>query len=312
MTRNTPSHEICEAALRALQQLSANLNADPEVIEQMTVEELRAEMWEMGLDPDKWPQHLPVRESGTSIEPAMRSGLDNVVFDTADVSVGALSGKMAAATAKRRNLRLLVVRDADGGGTWQPIDALLKDPQVLNLLRRYCQRFEFRSFGRSYDPEDLYQDVLIQIWRYRDRLAEPGNILNLRDFKNWLFVVTRNQYLKRVRQNAKARNRSDEQIENIELTVDDNYVRKYFLTHFLNFMEGYSDPRQLSIRFWLEGYSYREIASILHGRNESCSHVTVRNWIMNAIDDFRRTLEVFDTEPARRRAVSAKLIQRHV
>jgi RNA polymerase sigma factor (sigma-70 family) len=309
MNERTPGHE---AALRALESLSASLDADPERIESLTVEELQEEMREIGLDPNRRSPYLPGRSSDTSIDPAMRSGLDNVVFDTEEsLSSDVPRSEAAFTTTKTHPLRLLVARDDDGTCTWQPIDALFREPQLVKKLRSFCWRFSFRCFHGVYGPEDLYQDVLIKVWKHRDKLAGPGNILSERDFQSWLFVVTRNQYLSRVRQNAKTCKRSDEQFEDGELTTDKDNSEKYFLRHFLDFIEGYSEPRQLSIRFWLEDYSYREIASMLRGRNVLCSYVTVRNWIMNAIDDFRRTLEVFDTEPARRRAVAARLIQRH-
>jgi len=211
----------------------------------------------------------------------------------------------------RQPIRLLIARGEDGTGTWQSIDALLSEPRFVKKLRGFCHRFSFRCFYGSYESEDLYQDVVMKVWAHKDQLAEPGNILSERDLWAWLFVVTRNQYYNRVRRNSRIRKRSDVLIEDVEVATETEYSEKYYLDHFLDFIEGYSESKQLSIRFWLEDYSYREIASMLHGRNVQCSHVTVRTWIMNAVDDFRRTLEAFDTESARRLAVAARLIQRH-
>lgn len=302
MNDRTPGNKLHEAALCALENLCASLDADPEMIGSMTVAELREEMWEMGLDPDKPIPHLPARTSDTSIDPALRSGLDNVVLDTEE------SRSIAAETYP---IRLLVARNNDGTGTWQPIDALFREPHFVKRLRGFCYRFSFRCFHGSYGPDDLYQDVLVKIWKHRDKLAAPGNILSERDFRSWLFVVARNQYYSRVRQNSKTSKRCDKQIEDVELTEEPDNSEKYFLEHFLDFIQGYSESRQLSIRFWLEDYSYREIANMLRGRNVQCSYVTVRSWVMNAVDDFRRTLGLFDTESARRRAVTGRLIQRH-
>jgi RNA polymerase sigma factor (sigma-70 family) len=240
----------------------------------------------------------------------MRSGLDNVVFDT-DESLSSDAPGSESASTETHPLRLLVGRDDEGTCTWQPIDALFREQQFVKKLRIFCRRFSFQCFHGVYGPEDLYQDVLVKVWKHRDKLAAPGNIVSERDLQSWLFVVTRNVYLNRVRQNVKTSQRCDKQIENVELPTDKGYSQEYYLGHFLDFIEGYSESKQLSIRFWLEDYSYREIASMLRGRNVQCSHVSVRSWIMHAIDDFRRTLEVFDTEPARRRAVAARLIQHH-
>jgi len=161
-------------------------------------------------------------------------------------------------------------------------------------LRRYCRRFDFRCFRGVYGPDDLCQDLWLTIWKHRDELDAPENILSERDLESWFFVVSRNHYLNRVRQNAKAGTRVDVDIEDIEIPMEDDYSDKYFLSRFHDFIQRYSESRQLSIQLWLEGFSYREIAAMLHDRDVQCSYVTVRSWITNVLDDFRRTLEVFD------------------
>lgn len=321
MIEPKPGNEIRETAFRALHAFSRWLDSDPEVIESMSPQELEEEMREMGLDPDRPIPHLPGRAPETpSIDGRLRVDAFRIALDTAGDAASPPgrsqvrnSTDIAAQTVQSDRTRLLIARGPDGECTREAIGSLLNNDAFRKCLRTICARFNFNRFAGCYSAEDLYQDTCLKVWNYRSKLAKPGNILSEQDFRGWLFVVTRNQYCNRVRQlnrlQARGCSRHDIPIDEIDLTAPEHSQEgKYLLNRFLDFIAGYSESRQWTIRLWLQGYSYREIATKLTSLDERCSHVTVANWIAKAIDAFRRTLEAYDTEPARSRAVAARLL----
>ncbi|HKU76868.1 MAG TPA: sigma-70 family RNA polymerase sigma factor [Pyrinomonadaceae bacterium] len=296
-----PGNELRETALQSLHDFSAELDAHPEMIESLTLRELRKEMTAMGLDPDRPIPHLPACANATQLDDIFRRGLDNIVFDTA---ASALEESSADQSHESSRMRLLVARGADGTPIHVLIDALMNEPRVRRQLKEFCSRFDFRPFGGAYDVEDLYQDVWIKVWQYREKLARSGNVLSERQFAGWLFVVVRNYYCKQIRKLKVHRwSRSAQPIETIEQATDDNSYNRILLRQFLEFIKRYPKPNRRAIRLWLEDNTYREIAIILSNQGAFCSHVTIGSWIVNAIAEFRRTVEVYDTEESRFRAV---------
>jgi RNA polymerase sigma factor (sigma-70 family) len=313
--KSNPGDELRHAAFCALHELCTRLEAHSEIIASMTVAELRDQMTEMGLDPDRPIPYLPGRPSDTRIDGRLRRGADNVVFDTVE-GVSPESG--AALSSRKLKTRLLIAREEDGTCTYESVDGLLRNQIVARRLRHICSQFNFRAFKGAYDTEDLCQDVWLRVWRHREKLVEPGNILepgdamNQTGFYGWLYVIARNQYFNKIRElKTKDRLLTDEQIETLAVPASSGYDEKrYLLESFREFIKGYPKSRQRTIELWLQGYSYREIAELLSNEEVPCSHVTIGKWIMSAVDAFKRTIQAFDSEPARSEALSARLLQR--
>jgi len=186
----------------------------------------------------------------------------------------------------------------DGLGS---IDSLYQYPKFRTKLRGYCYSFSFKAFNGTCDPEDLYQDVCVKVWKRRSELLKPGNIMNEEEFFGWLFILTRNHYFSRLRQLKTLRKygfvRDDTPVEEIDVAApDDGSEGSYFLRRFLGFIEQYTDARQLALKLWLEGYSYREIEEKLRGTSSCYSHVTVRNWVTASLDAFRKSVGVASPE----------------
>ena len=172
------------------------------------------------------------------------------------------------------------------------IDGLYEYPEFRKKLGIICQHFSFNLFDGTYGRDDLYQDVCIKVLKSERKLLKPGNIVNETDFYGWLFVVTRNQYLSRVRyfsKNGLVRDASP--VEDLDVpATDDDTEGRYFLKRFLRFLKRYPVVQRTVVRLWLQGYSYREIEKKFQGTTSSCSHVTVGNWVHAILDDFRKSL----------------------
>jgi DNA-directed RNA polymerase specialized sigma24 family protein len=124
-----------------------------------------------------------------------------------------------------------------------------------------------------------------------------------KDFFNWLFVVTRNQYFSRLRKFNRLRKDGlsfdDTPIEELEVAApDDDHEGNDLFKHFLSFIEQYPEACRRVIGLWLEDNSYRQIAKKLQTTPFECSHVTARNWVTAAIDAFRASLGVEPPETA--------------
>ncbi len=320
------NHVIYEAAVRRLEEISGWLDSDPEMIESMSRQELHEEMAEVGLDPDRPPPVLPGRtDEAPAIEPRLRLGSEKIALDTVGTEysdAGQQARRRTKSSAGSANFsttwvdrtRLWIDGSPDGEITRLPIGSLLGNAQFRRRLLTFCRSRDFSMFSGSYSAEDLYQDTCLKVFKCRSDLVAAGNILGEHDFWGWLFIVTRNQYYNRVRQFKKGENngwfRCEKSVEDLDkASTEYDYEGQHLLSRFRDFIKGYSDRRQRAITLWLQGYSSREIVAKLESEVR-CSHVTVWHWIKIAVDDFRRTLEAYETEPARSRALAARLFQR--
>lgn len=195
--------------------------------------------------------------------------------------------------------KLFPQKFVDGCGS---IDELYRHPKFRKKLRSFCYRYHFRVFAGTYGPEDLYQDSCLKVWKCRSKFLKPGNIMNEEEFFGWLFMVTRSQYYSRIRQLNRLRNNglspADTPIEELEIAApDEGNERKYFLNRFLDFIEQYPEERQSVLKFWLQGYSYREVAMMLKSTSFKCSHVTIGNWVTASLDAFRKSLGAEISQP---------------
>ncbi|HKU76870.1 MAG TPA: sigma-70 family RNA polymerase sigma factor [Pyrinomonadaceae bacterium] len=173
------------------------------------------------------------------------------------------------------------------------IDRLYEFHKFQKRLIRYCNRFCFKIFHGAYGPEDLFQEALIKVWKYRSELLKPGNIMTEREFFGWLFVLTMRLHYSRVRQFRKNRLRDSNPFEELDIPAsDDDTEAKYFLRRFLGFITRYPEVHQAVIKLWLQGYTYRDIEDKLKGTPSSCSHVTVGNWVKTSIDEFKKSVGI--------------------
>jgi hypothetical protein len=124
-----------------------------------------------------------------------------------------------------------------------------------------------------------------------------------KDFFNWLFVVTRNQYFSRLRKFNRLRKDGlsfdDTPIEELEVAApDDDHEGNDLFKHFLSFIEQYPEACRRVIGLWLEDNSYRQIAKKLQTTPFECSHVTARTPPPPPTHPFRASLGVEPPETA--------------
>lgn len=190
----------------------------------------------------------------------------------------------------------------DGSGS---IRAVMECDEFQKFLRRIAYGRDFRAFRGERDPEDLCQEVFLNLLtkEMQRKLQIPENILNEEDFLNWLFVVIRNQHLASLRRHLagkRDRLRSDVPFEDIDcpaLVADEDKGK--LLSEFLEFIKRYPVQRQYVIRLWLKNRPYRDIQRIIKRVRFTISHVTVGNWIKASVEDFKQSLN--EPPPKRQR-----------
>jgi DNA-directed RNA polymerase specialized sigma24 family protein len=153
------------------------------------------------------------------------------------------------------------------------------------------RRYDFTVFEGSYEPEDLIVDSRLKI---RSAAPQLDPQTNAHHFLGWLKVVVHHTYLNALRKHNKPGRygwtRTDEPLEGIP-APDEDFDGKYFLHRFLEFIKTYRPERQIAILLWLlDGYSYREVEEALLEQGIKRSHTTVRRWVAESLDDFRKSL----------------------
>jgi DNA-directed RNA polymerase specialized sigma24 family protein len=169
-------------------------------------------------------------------------------------------------------------------------------------MRIFSYKYSYDSPGWMFGPDDLYCEARMNVVSKMHTLSRE-NTPNERAFVCWLKTVVRSTFVDELRK-YKARGGALEQVDILELlnirAPDENLEAKDLLKRFLNFIEIYSKTRQAAVVRWLDGYSYREIAKeVVDGDGNAVSHVTVGNWVIDAIADFRKSIGM---PPPRRRA----------
>ncbi|HMH43750.1 MAG TPA: sigma-70 family RNA polymerase sigma factor [Pyrinomonadaceae bacterium] len=169
---------------------------------------------------------------------------------------------------------------------------LVAHAEFERWMRIYSHKYYCHAPGWIFSPDDLYSEARKKVLGKVQRLSRE-NTPNARAFIRWLKTLVRNTFLDELRK-FKRRGGVLEQIE-IQVEIldvpapDENPEAKYFLNLFLKFIEIYSGTRRAALMLWLQSYSYREIAkNLVVSNGNAISHVTVRNWVIASLADFRK------------------------
>ncbi len=201
------------------------------------------------------------------------------------------------------DFRSILQRFFDGRGT---IDEILGHEHFTRWLREWRNGLDFRVFHGKYDRDDIHQDIWVKMWEMGPTLRRPDNIRPEADFIeddffNWMRVLGRNHYFSKLRfyrTLTREGLRSDQRVEEVQVPArQTNPEAKALLDRFVTFVKDgdYPDACKCAVGLWLEDYSFRDIADVLTGKGvlnskgEPFTHVTIRNWVMAVIRDFRKS-----------------------
>lgn len=164
----------------------------------------------------------------------------------------------------------------------KPIHALLESLVFLCEGRRTCCRIT--GSNKDY-AEDLFQEACIRILKYYAGALTPDKIRSESDFWGWFFTLARNIYRSERRKN---RLKYDDKPSDEHQIPDDgiDVERDRRIHEFEEYCKLLPEDRQLALRMWLEGYSYREIEKELKKIGVSGTYVTVRSRVRKAIKNF--------------------------
>ncbi len=125
-----------------------------------------------------------------------------------------------------------------------------------------------RYTGNADDAQDLVQDTFMAAFEHFDSLQET------KKFSSWLFTIMRNRFRKKARQNARyttvSLDEADGYLTDLAQTAqsvntENLYERKVDLSRLNDLLSQLGEPYQSPlILYYLEEYSYREIAEILN------------------------------------------------
>lgn len=175
------------------------------------------------------------------------------------------------------------------------IDDFLRMLEIEKWLRIFCYRYNFKSFGGVYGPQDLYWESFEKVLKFAPTL-KPENTPNERAFRGWLKTLVSTTFLDALRKlnklQSSGQERSDEPAHLLNLHAPEvDFNGKYFLRRFFEFIEPYPVAHRRAAEEWLADCSYREIAETLNDEGLSdCSHVTVRNWVEAMLKAFKEDL----------------------
>ncbi|OGC78627.1 MAG: hypothetical protein A2145_02580 [candidate division Zixibacteria bacterium RBG_16_40_9] len=124
------------------------------------------------------------------------------------------------------------------------------------LFRRYKNQtynFAYKMLGDKQSASDITQEVFIKLFKSQDN-SKPIN-----DLKNWLFILTRNLCLNKLRDSKKEIGLEAIEEESSENKIQDPQVLK--LREALNQLE--PNLKEALVLREYQGFSYQEIAEIL-------------------------------------------------
>ncbi len=132
-------------------------------------------------------------------------------------------------------------------------------PKILKICRVYA--------WQSADQDDLYQEILCQIWRALPNLKEQSHA------NTWLYRVALNTAISFVRKNIRHRTRvvecDDEKLREFpENKSSDDTQKNERLTELFKAVSQLNEMEKALVTLFLEDLSYEQIASVL-GVSES-------------------------------------------
>lgn len=162
-----------------------------------------------------------------------------------------------------------------------------KEAAFSMLIDHYSDqlgRFIFQITQRKEVAEEIVQDIFLKIWISRESLAE------VRNFRNWLFVLAKNHALNALRSVVKERMIQEQvKLENLQ-TMQSNDIPTE-TDHQLSLVDAAIAglPPQQRKAFLLSrryGLKHKEIATSMH-----LSQETVKKYIQYAVQSIHRHVE---------------------
>ncbi len=135
---------------------------------------------------------------------------------------------------------------------------------IVNQYQRDLVNFHYRFVGNRYEAEDLAQETFIKAYKKLDTLKEPGKL------KSWLYSIARNTVIDFFRKNKNKPFALDSEImENIPETTAVDYQERVANLEVSKELESCIDrlvkeDRAIIKLLYYEGFSYKEIADLLH------------------------------------------------
>lgn len=185
------------------------------------------------------------------------------------------------------------------------ISKILEHPKFLQRLRSFVRRYDFRIFRGERTEDDLFQDICVKLLQpeYAEKLRKADNVPSEEQFFGWLFLVVRSYHVDTIRRwSAQKRDglRSHLCFDDFDPPAQEvEEKNQVSLRRFLEFIKQYPPARQVAVRLWLKGKSYRSIVEILERLGfPKVTPPTIGNWLTKTIKDYRQKLE--SEEPRKR------------
>ncbi len=150
--------------------------------------------------------------------------------------------------------------------------------ELFDVYQPLLLSFVFRITKNRVTTEEIVQDIFLKIWMTRESLA------GIQSFKNYLFIVSRNQALNLIDKERRARNRQSAYEKEVTGNHDAPEEKMYHLIdEAIDRLPGQQKTAWLLSRH--EGLTYAEIAEQM-----GLSAKTVKNYIAIATDSMKSYL----------------------
>lgn len=119
---------------------------------------------------------------------------------------------------------------------------------ILKICNIYCRESE--------DREDLYQDIIIQLWKSFPKFENRSSI------STWIYRISLNVAISRYRKNLKQP--SQEQLNNELPVIDHQEVKEEDTKALYQAIDSLSSVEKAIIMLYMEGIKYRQIGDIMN------------------------------------------------
>ena len=131
--------------------------------------------------------------------------------------------------------------------------------QIIDTFKAKLYRYSLNIVGEPMDAEDVMQELLIRVWRQKEKFVELDNP------EAWCMTVTRNLSIDklRLRKNASGDVSDYHFISDTAPTADKQLVSNDIYASVLKMLDALPPYQKELIQLRdIEGYSYKEIAQI--------------------------------------------------
>lgn len=216
--------------------------------------------------------------------------------------------KSASSSKKEAEFRLWTILQETLAGR-SPIEDILGHRGFQSRGRQKCAGIMCRYrlimhmyFSVSYDEDDLFWEVCERMFNHWRKREAEGQALSEKDFVNesefwgWFFTLALNIIRSKLR---KFKSFREEGLTLIHVPVEDLSIAdtrfhpewESFLKQFLEFIKTLPRKHRRAAQLWHEGYSSREMTTILNGEGIKCSNVSVLKWVKASIMAFDESLK---------------------